>query len=69
MTITTIVLGLGLQCLGFAVVKSVAYFGLLLAFALVSALFSDLLVVPALIVLLGGAIPRQSIASIILRWD
>ena len=53
MTITTIVLGLGFSVLGFAVVKSVAYFGLLLAFALLSALFSDLLVVPALIVLVG----------------
>ena len=40
--------------------KSVAYFGLLLAFALVSALFSDLLVVPALIVLLGGTIPTKA---------
>lgn len=53
MTITTIVLGLGFSVLGFAAVKSVAYFGLLLAFALLSALFSDLLIVPALIVLLG----------------
>ena len=53
MTITTLVLGLGFSVLGFATVKSVAFFGLLLTFALVSALFSDLLVVPALIVLLG----------------
>ena len=59
MTITTIVLGLGFSVLGFAVVKSVAYFGLLLAFALLSALFSDLLVVPALIVLVGTPIIQE----------
>ncbi|MGC6508337.1 MAG: efflux RND transporter permease subunit [Myxococcota bacterium] len=60
MTITTIVLGLGFSVLGFAIVKSVAYFGLLLAFALLSALFSDLLVVPALIVLLGGSLSKSA---------
>ena len=53
MAITTIVLGLGFCVLGLASVKSVAWFGLLLAFALVSALISDLLVIPAFLVMLG----------------
>ena len=53
MAITTIVLGLGFCVLSLAGVKSVAYFGGLLAFALVTALLSDLLVVPALLVVLG----------------
>ena len=53
MAITTIVLGLGFCVLGLASVKSVAWFGLLLAFALVSALLSDLLVIPAFLVMLG----------------
>lgn len=64
MTITTLVLGLGFSVLGFAAVKSVAFFGLLLAFALVSALFSDLLVVPALIVLLGPPLKPQAVSNI-----
>lgn len=50
MAITTIVLGLGFCVLGLATVKSVAYFGLLLAFALTAALLSDLVVIPALLV-------------------
>lgn len=54
MAITTIVLGLGFCVLGLATVTSVAYFGLLLAFALTTALLSDLLVVPALLVLLDA---------------
>ncbi|MDG1479965.1 MAG: MMPL family transporter [Myxococcota bacterium] len=53
MAITTIVLALGFCVLGLASVKSVAWFGLLLAFALVSALLSDLLVIPAFLVMLG----------------
>ena len=53
MAITTVVLALGFCVLGLASVKSVAWFGLLLAFALVSALFSDLLVIPAFLVMLG----------------
>ena len=52
MTITTIVLGLGFTVLGFAAIKSVAWFGILLATALFSALISDLLVIPALLVAL-----------------
>jgi len=51
MTITTVVLAGGFAVLGLATIKSVAWFGLLLSTALVTALFSDLLVVPALIVL------------------
>jgi uncharacterized protein len=52
MLITAIVLGLGFSVLGFAAVKSVAWFGLLTAAALVFAAFSELLVVPALLVAL-----------------
>jgi predicted RND superfamily exporter protein len=52
MAITTIVLGLGFLVLGFAAIKSVAWFGILLATALFSALLSDLLVIPALLVAL-----------------
>jgi len=51
MAITTVVLAGGFAVLGLAAIKSVAWFGLLLATALVTALLSDLLVVPALIVL------------------
>lgn len=55
MAMTTIVLSLGFCVLGLATVKSVAYFGLLLATALLTALFSDLLVIPALLVELDAA--------------
>ena len=51
MAMTTVVLAGGFAVLGFAAIKSVAWFGLLLATALICALVSDLLVVPALIVL------------------
>jgi hypothetical protein len=47
--ITTVVLAGGFSVLGLAAIKSVAYFGLLLCIALISALFSDLLVIPALL--------------------
>jgi predicted RND superfamily exporter protein len=53
MGITTLVLAGGFAVLGLATIKSVAWFGLLLATALITALVSDLLVVPALIVLMG----------------
>ena len=53
MFITTVVLGAGFSVLGLASVTSVAYFGLLLAFALVSALFCDLLILPALVTILA----------------
>jgi predicted RND superfamily exporter protein len=45
------VLAGGFAVLGLAAIKSVAWFGLLLATALLSALLADLLVVPALIVI------------------
>lgn len=48
---TTIVLALGFSVLGLANVKSVVWFGLLIALALVFALLFDLIVMPALIVL------------------
>ena len=53
MMITTIVLACGFTVLGLATIKSVAYFGVLLAVALVSALLADLLVIPALLVVLA----------------
>jgi len=48
--ITTVVLAGGFSVLGLAAIKSVAYFGLLLCIALISALLADLLVIPALLV-------------------
>jgi len=57
MAMTTVVLAGGFTVLGFAGISSVAWFGLLLATALTTALFSDLLVVPALIVITA---PRKS---------
>ncbi len=53
LAITTLVLAGGFAVLGLATIKSVAWFGLLLATALLSALVSDLLVVPAIIVLIS----------------
>lgn len=53
MFITTVVLGAGFSILGLASITSVAYFGLLLAFALISALFCDLLILPALVTILA----------------
>ena len=53
MMITTLVLAGGFSLLGLATIKSVAYFGVLLAVALLSALVSDLLVIPALLVVLA----------------
>ena len=50
MMITTLVLAGGFSVLGLASIKSVAYFGVLLAIALLSALLADLLVIPALLV-------------------
>ncbi len=64
MAITTLVLGLGFSVLGFAAIKSVAWFGLLLATALFSALLSDLLVIPALLVLTAKPVqPPKTQAS------
>ena len=49
MLMTTMILALGFSTLMLAEVTSVAYFGGLLAFALLSALFGDLLLLPALL--------------------
>ncbi len=53
MFITTAILAGGFSVLGLAAIKSVAFFGLLLSVALISALLADLLVVPALLVLIA----------------
>jgi len=60
MAITTLVLGLGFSVLGFAAIKSVAWFGVLLSTALASALLADLLVIPALLVLTSRSWSRTS---------
>jgi predicted RND superfamily exporter protein len=52
MTTTTVVLVLGFTVLGLATVKSVAYFGVLSAIALSTALVADVLLMPALLVVL-----------------
>ncbi len=52
MTTTTLVLVLGFMILGMATVKSVAFFGLLAAVGLATALLGDLMVLPALLVTL-----------------
>ena len=49
---TTLVLVLGFSVLGLAQVKSVALFGVLSAVAMASALIADLLMLPALLVVL-----------------
>ena len=48
--LSTLVLALGFSVLGLAEVKSVAYFGVLIALSMVFALLMDLVVMPALIV-------------------
>jgi predicted RND superfamily exporter protein len=53
MAITTIVLAGGFSVLGLAAIKSVVWFGLLLALALVTAFIGDLLVIPALLVVMA----------------
>ena len=52
MTITSVVLVLGFTVLGLATVKSVAYFGVLSAAAMGSALLADLVFMPALLIAL-----------------
>lgn len=52
MASTTLVLGLGFLVLTLTAIKSIAFFGLLCSIALVVALLSDLLVLPATILLL-----------------
>ena len=50
MLITTVILAGGFSVLALAAIKSVAYFGVLLAVALVSALLVDLILLPALLI-------------------
>jgi predicted RND superfamily exporter protein len=52
MSTTTIVLVVGFSVLGLATVKSVTYFGLLSAIAMSAALVADLMMVPAMLVVL-----------------
>jgi predicted RND superfamily exporter protein len=61
MALTSLVLGLGFSVLAFAAIKSVAWFGLLLAASLFSALVCDVLVLPAFLVLLNGAGQLRSV--------
>jgi hypothetical protein len=51
MTITTLVIMLGFSVLGLAAIKSVVFFGLLIALAMLAALLTDLMLLPALLVL------------------
>lgn len=60
MLITSVVLAGGFSVLGIAAIKSVAYFGILLAIALLSALLADLMVVPALLVVSDRAGARRA---------
>ena len=62
MALTSAVLGLGFSVLALAAIKSVAWFGMLLAAALFSALFCDVLVLPAFLMLLNGAGQLQGTA-------
>ncbi len=48
LVITSLTLGAGLMLLGLADIRSVAWFGALCSFAMLAALFSDLLLLPAL---------------------
>jgi predicted RND superfamily exporter protein len=57
---TTIVLALGFSVLVFAPIKSVAYFGALIATALVGAMFCDLLIVPALVAVATRSLPGRA---------
>lgn len=52
MVMTTIVLGAGFSVLAMAQIKSVIWFGLLLALAMVAAMIADLALLPALLVVL-----------------
>ncbi len=59
LAITTVVLVLGFSVLGLAQIKSVIWFGLLIALAMGSALIADLLVLPALVSLLRPRLTRS----------
>ncbi len=58
MLMTSVILAGGFSVLGFAAIKSVAYFGVLLSVALMSAFVADSLVVPALLVLTARPVNR-----------
>jgi predicted RND superfamily exporter protein len=51
---TTLVLALGLLVLGLAEIRSVAWFGSLTSFAVIAAVLTDLLLLPALASVAGG---------------
>ncbi len=59
LVITAIGLSLGFSVLGLAAVKSVAWFGLLVALALGTGVFGDLLVLPAMLALLPRGLVRS----------
>ena len=54
MTITTLVMVAGFTVLALAAIKSIVYFGLLVALAMIAALLTDLLLLPALLSLRGN---------------
>ncbi len=59
LVITALGLSLGFSVLGLAAVKSVAWFGLLVALALGTGVFGDLLVLPAMLALLPRGLVRE----------
>jgi predicted RND superfamily exporter protein len=56
LVITALVLALGFSVLALAAIKSIAYFGLLVALALGTGVFGDLLVLPAMLALLPASL-------------
>ncbi|MFZ5482459.1 MAG: efflux RND transporter permease subunit [Myxococcota bacterium] len=63
LVVTALVLALGFSVLAFAEIRSVSYFGLLVALALGTGVFGDLLVLPALLVLTARPAPVTDPAS------
>lgn len=62
LVITALGLSLGFSVLGLAAVKSVAWFGLLVALALGAGVFGDLLVLPAMLALLPRGLVKEKAA-------
>ena len=60
LVVTAIVLALGFSVLGFAEIRSVSYFGLLVALALGTGVFGDLMVLPAMLALRPGPASRAA---------
>jgi predicted RND superfamily exporter protein len=54
LVVTAIVLSLGFSVLGFAQIRSVSHFGMLVALALATGVFGDLLILPAMLTLGAG---------------